>query len=91
MGKGIGLGKGAFSSKNFHLEIYAYLFWHVYGVLNVVKQQNWLHSLDVQGEMNFFSLISAWLVISATVPTCANDAVKGLKRFVSWFPSEFWN
>ena len=30
--------------------------------------------------MNLSSIISAWLAISATVPACANDAVKGLKR-----------
>ena len=32
--------EGAFSSKNFQLKICATLFGHVYGVLNIVKQQN---------------------------------------------------
>jgi hypothetical protein len=41
--------------------------------------------------MNLLSLISQWKALSATVPTCANDGLISIIRFVSQFPDGFCN
>jgi hypothetical protein len=54
-------------------------------------KKNQLHSSRENRETNLLSLTSPGKVLSATVPTCANDRLISIIRFVSQFSDGFCN